>query len=123
MPEVRAPVVDGGGEMMETYWPFKCPQCGDTVDRTERVYDVELDMDVCQLCAENLRDERVKPMRYSVRVDTKPGVVPSMAATFEIDAPRQRIAEQQAVRQLAAAAGVPTSKVRVRKTELVREAV
>jgi NAD-dependent SIR2 family protein deacetylase len=44
---------------MEEFWPFRCPQCGETVDRSERVYDEELDMDMCALCAENLRDERM----------------------------------------------------------------
>lgn len=61
-------------------------------------------------------------MKYIVRVDTKPGVVPSMGATFEIETHTERSAQYQAKRRLADAACVLVSKVRVRKIEAVKEA-
>jgi hypothetical protein len=62
-------------------------------------------------------------MKFVVRVDTKPGVKPSEAATVEVEAPTELAAMNRAKQTLAYSANVQVSKVRVRKIEQVREAV
>lgn len=96
--------------------PF-CPLCGEPA---ELKYNLVADEEICECCNEDVEAGR---MKFIVRVDTKPGVIPSMGAMIEVEAPNQRAAEAQAKQNLAAAACVLVSKVRIRKTEIVWEAV